>query len=86
MLPKPINQRQEILLTLIEKGKVSIEDYYWMCGFRTRISELSKVLNFDNKTETKVNKHGNTYSYVVHSLSIKEICKAIKLYKNGKNN
>ena len=85
MLPKPKTNTQEILLTLIEKRKVSIMDYPYLSGFRTRISELSKILKFKNENVTKLNKHGNKFTYVVHKLELNEIGKCIKLYKQLQN-
>lgn len=39
-LPNPKTQYQEVLLGLIQKDKVSYEDFAYLQGFRTRISEL----------------------------------------------
>ena len=37
-LPLPKTNNQEVLLTLILQGTVSIFDYAYMSGFRTRIA------------------------------------------------
>ena len=45
-LPMPKTATQEVLLSLILQGSVSIFDFAWMSGFRTRISNLKLDYNF----------------------------------------
>jgi hypothetical protein len=81
-LPQPKTATQEVLLTLILQGNVSIFDFAWMSGFRTRISNLK--LDFGLKLETiklnSKNKYGNAYTYCKHSLPAEEKQGAIDLY------
>jgi hypothetical protein len=78
----PKNNTQEVLLTLIKFGRVSIQDFGYLCGFRTRVSELVKKhgLNLESVSKTAKNRFGNTYTYVEHRLPLSEKNKAIKLY------
>ncbi len=80
--PKPNTNTQEILLTLILNGKVSIFDFPYLSGFRTRVSELvlTHKLELEKETDTKQNKFGNTYSYAVHTLPEGQENLAIELY------
>lgn len=79
-LPQPKTNKQEVLYTLIEKGSVSIMDYSYLSGFRTRISEIGKELRLQKERVLKTNRFGNTYSYVKHKLSVNDRHKAIELY------
>lgn len=81
-MKNPKTNIQEILYTLIEQGEVSIFDYSYLSGFRTRISDLRLKYGLKLKTvkHQKQNKFGNTYTYCVHKLLDKE--QAIKLYKD----
>lgn len=84
-LRHPKSNKEEILLTMIKSGKVSIIDYPYMSGFRTRISEISKAIKLKTvMSEVNYNKHGNHYIYAIHSLENKEqaIEYYIKLTKN----
>jgi hypothetical protein len=69
-LSNPKTNKAEILYTLIKKGSVSIKDFPYLSGFRTRISEL--VNEYDIKmihiSSTGVNKFGNSYTYKEHIL------------------
>lgn len=78
----PKTSEQEVLLTLILQGYVSLFDFPVMSGFRTRISELKLKygLNLDRKTETRCNKFSNEYRYSIHFLPESEKQKAIELY------
>lgn len=82
-LPKPITNKAEVLWELLSTGETSIVQFGWMCGFRTRISELVKKHNLKINSEniTAKNKHGNTYTYVNHILPITEYKFAFELYK-----
>lgn len=79
----PTTNIEEILLTLITKGKVSLFDYPVLAGFRTRCSELINKHNIQLKTikDTRCNKFGNTFTYHIHFLPTLEKEKAINLYK-----
>lgn len=80
--PAPKSHEQEVLLELITTGKASIETFYWMCGFRTRISRLilKHGLFLARIPKTFTSKHGNTSTYYIHTLSEFEKPKAINLY------
>lgn len=80
--PVPKTNEQEVLLTMIIHGNVTIFDYPWMSGFRTRVSQLQTVhkLNLDREMKKKQNKFGNWYAYAVHILPETERQKAIDLY------
>lgn len=86
-LPQPKNNRQEVLLTLIKNGKVSIEDYPKLSGFRTRVSELilDHGLILKSLPVNAVNKFGRTITYVEHHLEEKHIDTAIKIYNSISN-
>ena len=81
-LPQPKTATQEVLLSLILQGSVSIFDFAWMSGFRTRISNLKLVynLNIDTEKLKKINKFGNHYTYCKHNLPDGEKQNAIDLY------
>ena len=81
-MKKPKTVRQEILLTLIEHGEVSIMDFPYLSGYRTRVSDLVLIhgLELAKMRETKINKYNNTYSYVVSILPENQKSKAINLY------
>jgi hypothetical protein len=81
-LKNPKTNTQEILLTLIQKGKVSIMDFGYLCGFRTRISEIKNELNIGLETvhKSSKNRFGNNFTYSEHILPKSEIKNAIKLY------
>lgn len=81
-LPKPNTATQEVLYELITNRKTSIETFFWMCGFRTRISELVNKFGISifSTPETKQNKFGRSYTYKVHNLSNDNRQKAIDLY------
>lgn len=78
----PRTSEQEVLLTLITQGYVSIFDFSYLSGFRTRVSQLQTIhgLLLDRVTDTRCNKFGNTYTYAIHKLPISEKEKAINLY------
>lgn len=78
----PKTSEQEVLLTLIIQGSVSIFDFPWLSEFRTRVSDLQLIhgLKLDRKTETKKNKFGNTYNFAIHTLNESERENVILLY------
>ena len=79
-LPPPKTTKQEVLLTLIQRGEVSLMDFQKLHGFRNRCSEL--VNDHGLKTETKMllakNKYGRTIRYGLHSITDRD--KAIEIY------
>jgi len=81
-LPKPKSDKADVLLTLIKNGKASIEDYKYLAGFRTRISELSRKhnLNLLSRSVTGKNRFDNTITYQEHILPENEKEVAIELY------
>lgn len=80
--PYPNTNTQEILLTLLTQGHVSIFDFPYLSGYRTRVSELQLVhkLSLSRKTSTRNNKFGNSYTYAIHFLPDSEKENAKKLY------
>lgn len=86
-LSNPNNTKAEVLFELIKKGSVSIKEFSWMEGFRTRVSEL--VLNHSipllKTTESSVNKHGNTIYYKRHSLPLDKVEFALGVYNKINN-
>jgi len=83
-LPLPKDNRQEVLLTLIKNGKVSIIDYPHLSGFRTRISELKLTygLILQPKQMYLRNKFGRKVTYIEHHLNEKHIDTAIGIYNS----
>lgn len=82
-LQLPKTNIQEVLYTLIAQGYVSIFDFPYMSGFRTRVSNLNLQygLKINRVTDTRNNKFGNSYTYAIHKLPKEEKEKAIELYK-----
>lgn len=78
----PKTNLAEILLTLILQGNVSIFDFPYLSGYRTRLSELQlkHFLPLDRQLKEKQNKFKNTYQYAIHYLSENNKEKAIELY------
>jgi len=78
----PRTNLQEVLLTLISQGHVSLFDHSYMAGFRTRVSNL--VLDYGLHLETtkakRCNKFGNSYTYHIHKLPENQKEKAIEIY------
>jgi len=84
----PTTNIEEVLLTLITQGHVSIFDFPYLSSFRTRISELCR--KYSLKLETQMiernNKFGNRYKYGLHRLPEDQKEKAIALYKKLNKN
>ncbi len=78
----PVNNRAEVLHTLLQKGFVSIEDYPHLSGFRTRVSELCLrySLALDSEMVRSKNKFGNPIAYKKHILPVSEQKKALEIY------
>jgi len=85
--PFPKTSEQEVLLTLILQGYVSIFDFPYLSGFRTRVSQLQTVhgLSLDRVMDKRCNKFGNTYSYAIHKLPEEQKEKAVLLYNKLNN-
>ena len=83
-MKNPKNNKQEILLTLISNGRVSIFDYSYMSGFRTRISELIREHNLPLEKVQKIshNKYGRAYHYIEHRLAKENVKQAVQLYES----
>lgn len=79
----PKSSEQEVLLTLILQGHVSIFDFPYLSGFRTRVSQLQLVRGLTLKTtmDKRSNKFGHPYIYAIHFLPEDQKSKAIELYK-----
>jgi hypothetical protein len=82
--PLPKSNEQEVLLTLILQGNVSIMDFPYLSGFRTRVSQLKANygLILETKTESKTNKFGNKFKYSVHILPESQKDFATDLYRS----
>jgi two-component SAPR family response regulator len=82
ILSTPNNTRAEVLFELIKKGSVSMKEFSWMEGFRTRVSELNKkhLIPLLTTREKGENKHGNAIWYKRHSLPLDQIDFALGVY------
>lgn len=87
LLQKPKNSTQEVLLHLIDRGSVSIFDFSYLSGFRTRISDLKLKfgLNLITELHTAKNKFNRTFTYAKHILPDYEKEKAKQVYKSISN-
>lgn len=83
----PKTSEQEVLLTLIIQGHVSIFDFPYLSGFRTRVSDLQikHSLFLERVMDSRCNKFSNSYSYAIHRLPSSEKEKAIELYNKLNN-
>jgi len=84
----PTTNTEEILLTLILQGRVSIFSFPYLGSFRTRISELNNVygLKLQRIMETRNNKFSNPFTFANHILPPEEKENAILLYKKLNKN
>lgn len=84
----PTTSTEEVLLTLILQGYVSIFDFPYLSGFRTRVSNLSLIhgLKLNRVLSNRTNKFSNSYSYAIHKLPAEEKDNAIALYKKLNKN
>lgn len=83
IIPTPKSHLQEVLYQLIESGSASIEQFGWMCGFRTRISDIRKLgIYLMPEHISRKSKYGNSYTFTKHILPKKELKKAIRIYKS----
>ena len=80
-MKRPLTNNQEVLHVLITQGHVSIFDFPYLSGFRTRVSNLKLKFGIDLETikNRRCNKFGNAYTYHIHRLVNKE--KAVEVYK-----
>lgn len=80
--PVPNTNTQEILLQLILTGQVSIFDFSYLSGFRTRVSELvlTHGLELEKEIKSDINKFGNSYWYALHKLPEEQKEFATELY------
>ena len=78
----PKTNLQEVLITLILKGNVTLFDPSYMAGFRTRVSNLvlDYGLNLETTKAQRCNKFGNSYTYHIHKLPADQKDKAISIY------
>jgi len=77
----------EILNTAIANGEVSIKDFYWLSGFRTRISELNRDYGlFNKRIANEKNRFNRLYNYTVHVLTDKDSAMAALQKEEEKNN
>jgi hypothetical protein len=81
-MKNPTSNISEILFTLIRNRKVSLHDFPYLAGFRTRVSELKTDHGLNLKTDRvqSKNKFNNPNPFVVHSLPQSERSKAVELY------
>ena len=78
-MKQPTCSLEEVLYVLIEKGSVSIMDFSYLSGFRTRVSDLRKLgVKMEEVSVTFENKFKRTCKYANHILLNKE--EAIKIY------
>jgi len=77
--PQPKTYLQEILLTAILNGRVSLFDFKYLSDFRKYISDLKLKYNviFEHIDVTRFSKFGNAYTYRQHILTDKEHAKNI---------
>ena len=82
----PKTSTQDVLYTLIAEGSVSIMEFAYLSGFRTRISNLKLKYGLKLRTEMQkgMNKFGRVYKYHRHYIIDKE--QAIKIYNKMQEN
>ena len=80
--PFPKTSIQEVLLTLITQEHVSIFDFPYLSGFRTRVSEIQNVykIELERLLDKRCNKFGNTYTYAIHKLPDTSKEKCVEVY------
>ena len=87
-LQPPETTIQEVLYEMIARGSVSIVQFHYLSGFRTRFSNLKIKygLPFDNIIKIDKNKWGREYDYTVHVLKNENIELAKNIYKEMQKN
>ena len=76
-MKQPTNNIQEILYTAIKKGSVSLIDFPYLSGFRTRISELRSHIVFKEEAIKARNKFNREIRYQNHILTDIEKAKSV---------
>lgn len=86
-MKNPLTNTQEILYTLISQGYVSLFDFPYLAGFRTRVSELVNKHGIPLQTikHQRHNKFGNAYTYHIHKLLDREHAKKVYELLTDKN-
>lgn len=81
-IPEPKSDNAEVLLHLIKKGSVSAKDFWWLSGYRSRISNLLLRHNVPIRKESKTgtNKRGNQFQYIVCHLDAHHKETALAIY------
>ena len=87
-LQPPTTTIQEVLYEMIARGSVSIVQFPYLSGFRTRLSNLKikYKLPFDNIIKVGKNKWGREYDYTVHVLKNENIELAKSIYNEMQKN
>lgn len=82
-LQPPKSSLQEVLYHLITNGSVSIIDFRFLSGFRTRVSnlKLQHDLPLSEKPDFGLNKHGRKFRFIIHILENENLELAKKLYR-----
>lgn len=85
-LSNPTTSTQAVLYHLIKHRKVSIMDFGYLSGFRTRISEFNLNYNLDLTKNQKnaIDQYNISYYYIEHILQECNVEKAIKVYNKLK--
>ena len=86
-MKNPLTNTQEILYTLITQGYVSLFDFPYLAGFRTRVSELVNKHGIPLQTikDKRHNKFGNAYTYHIHRLLDRDHAKKVYDFLTEKN-
>ena len=80
-LPFPKTDKQKVLRHAIRNGSVSIKNFGYLCGFRTRISELNSLgVPFYRIIKTDKNENGNSYYYMEHQIKDEDKSQAVDIY------
>ena len=87
-LSQPKNNTAEVLFNLIIKGSVSMKDFAWMEGFRTRVSEINLKHNITllKTSETAENKYGHPIRFIRHTLPEDQLEFATSVYNQINKN
>lgn len=87
-LQPPETTIQEVLYEMISRGSASIVQFFWLCGFRSRVSDLKikYKLPFDNVQKVGKNKWGREYDYTAHVLKNENIELAKSIYNEMQKN
>jgi len=69
-MKKPTTNNQEVLFVAIKNGNVSLKDFPYLSGFRTRVSNLKLIYGIEFKEEliSQINKFGRKINIVNHIL------------------